>query len=66
MINYLKYASKGIKWKKYALKTKTQNMHLYAQYNFKTIFVVFFSHSAIFVTVQKNMQMLQVLCSTNN
>jgi hypothetical protein len=33
MINYLKYASKSIKWKKYALKTKkkTQNMHLYAQ-----------------------------------
>jgi hypothetical protein len=32
MINYLKYASKSIKCKRYALKTnKTQNMHLYAQ-----------------------------------
>jgi hypothetical protein len=32
MINHLKYASKSIKWKKYALKTKkTQNMHLHAQ-----------------------------------
>jgi hypothetical protein len=32
MINYLKYASKSIKFKKYALKIKkTQNMHLYAK-----------------------------------
>jgi hypothetical protein len=31
-MNYLKYASKSIKWKKYAIKTKkTQNMHLYAK-----------------------------------
>jgi hypothetical protein len=32
MINYLKYASKSINWKKYAIKTKKpQNMRLYAQ-----------------------------------
>jgi hypothetical protein len=31
MINYLKYAFKIIKWKKFALRTKkTQNMHLCA------------------------------------
>lgn len=32
MINYLKYASKSIKWKKYALKQKKNLiMHLYVK-----------------------------------
>jgi uncharacterized membrane protein len=67
MINYLKYASKSIKWKKYALKTKKRKICIYMHNKMSKLDLwkheTYLFRTLLFLSLcKKNIQMLQVFC----